>query len=47
MNELRGQAIFQLLRQRNFRNFILFYEGLDYSRAEHACRFLNGCLTVN
>jgi hypothetical protein len=44
MNELRGQAIFQLLRQRNFRNF---YEGLDYSRAEHACRFLNGCLTVN
>ena len=30
MNELRGQAIFQLLRRRNFRNF---YEGLDYSRA--------------
>jgi len=44
MNELRGQVIFQLLRQRNFRNF---YEGLDYSRAEHACRFFNGCLTVD
>jgi len=30
MNELRGHAIFQLIRHRNFRNF---YEGLDYSRA--------------
>jgi hypothetical protein len=30
MNDLKGQAILQLIRQRNFRNF---YEGLDYSRA--------------
>jgi hypothetical protein len=44
MNDLRGQAIFQLIRQRNFRNF---YEALDYSRAQHACRFLIGWLTVN
>ena len=44
MNELRGQMIFQLLRKRNFR---YFYEGLDYSRSEHACRFLNGGLTVD
>jgi hypothetical protein len=37
MNELRGQVIFQLLRQRNFRNF---YEGLDYSRANMRVDFL-------
>jgi hypothetical protein len=47
MNELRGQAIFQLIRHRNFRNF---YEGLDYSRAGRVSipyRMANGKLIAN
>ena len=34
--------MFRLLRQKRSTNL---YVRLDYSRAKHACQFLNGCLT--